>query len=117
MITIRGLRFLRGTQVVLDGIDMAVAQGEIVSVIGPSGCGKTTLLKCLAGLERPTSGSILLDLDGPGGNPEVDLATLSETELNEVRREVGMVFQYAALFDSLSVRENIAFPIDRKSVV
>ncbi len=113
MITIRGLRFLRGTQVVLDGIDMAVAQGEIVSVIGPSGCGKTTLLKCLAGLERPTSGSILLDLDGPGGNPEVDLATLSETELNEVRREVGMVFQYAALFDSLSVRENIAFPMYR----
>ncbi|MBI5835091.1 MAG: ATP-binding cassette domain-containing protein [Armatimonadetes bacterium] len=113
MIKIRELRFLRGAQVVLDGISMTVAQGEIVSIIGPSGCGKTTLLKCLAGLERPTSGSILLDLDGPGGDPEVDLAVLSEADLNEVRREVGMVFQYAALFDSLSVRENIAFPMYR----
>jgi phospholipid/cholesterol/gamma-HCH transport system ATP-binding protein len=109
VINISGLRFARGAQVVLDGIDLSVGEREILSVIGPSGCGKTTLLKCLAGLERPSAGHIEVRLDGT----TVDLAALDETELNNVRRSVGMVFQYAALFDSLSVRENIAFPMHR----
>jgi len=116
LITISKLRFTRGRQVILDDLDLSVAPGEILSVIGPSGCGKTTLLKCLAGLERPDSGSVVYDLPAGNGAAElrhVDLATLSESELNAVRRHVGMVFQYAALFDSMSVRENIAFPIYR----
>lgn len=111
MIEVRQLRFCRGPQVVLDDLSFDVAKREVVSVIGPSGCGKTTLLKCLAGLERPDAGEILVRLDGD--QQSVDLASLSEADLNQVRRYVGLVFQYAALFDSLSVRDNIAFPILR----
>ncbi len=112
MIAIHGLRFLRGEQVVLDGIDLAVQPQEIMSVMGPSGCGKTTLLKCLAGLERPQEGTILVDL-ADDDQPAVDIASLPEAELIELRRCLGMVFQYAALFDSMTVRDNIAFPIHR----
>jgi phospholipid/cholesterol/gamma-HCH transport system ATP-binding protein len=111
VITIRELSFKRGAQVVLDALEMRVERGEIVSVIGPSGCGKTTLLKCLSGLERPTGGSIVLQLDDHDGG--LDLARADETTLNRVRRHIGMVFQYAALFDSLSVRDNVAFPMYR----
>ncbi|HAZ62382.1 MAG TPA: ABC transporter ATP-binding protein [Armatimonadetes bacterium] len=111
MIEIRDLAFHRGEQVIFEGLDLHVAEGEVLSVIGPSGCGKTTLLKCLAGLDRPSAGSIFLNLGEDDGR--VDLAALNEERLNEVRREIGMVFQYAALFDSLSVRENVAFPMYR----
>jgi len=95
------LRLAYGDREVLEGVDLEVEPGEIVAVMGVSGGGKTSLLKCLAGLLRPTSGKILVG--------DVDLTALSETELNEQRRRMGMVFQYAALFDSLSVYENVVF--------
>ncbi|MBI2298371.1 MAG: ATP-binding cassette domain-containing protein [Armatimonadetes bacterium] len=114
MIKIQELVFARGAQVVLDGINLEVKDAEVLSVMGPSGCGKTTLLKCLSGLERPRSGRILVDLDGAGDEfEEVDLASLDEARLNRVRRNIGVVFQYAALFDSMSVYENVSFPIYR----
>lgn len=112
MITIADLVFKRGEQVILDGISLEVGKAEILSVMGPSGCGKTTLLKCLAGLERPASGSIRIDLGDPDC-PAVDIATMDEYHLNQVRQCIGMVFQYAALFDSMTVRDNVAFPIHR----
>ncbi len=112
MIEISNLVMRRGTQVVLNGISLEVARAEIVAVIGPSGCGKTTLLKCLAGLERPDAGSIKVACSTNGDAP-VDLVKLSEEELNQFRRSVGMVFQYAALFDSMTVYENVAFPLLR----
>ncbi len=86
---------------ILDGIDLDIAKGEIVAVMGMSGSGKTTLLKCLAGLIKPTAGSILIE--------GTDIVPLSERELDEIRPRIGLVFQYAALFDSLTVYENVAF--------
>ncbi len=113
MIEVRDLKFSRGEQIVLDGIDLSVGAGEVVSVMGPSGCGKTTLLKCLAGLERPQAGEIVVDITPGDGAPGVDISHLSEEELIDFRRCVGMVFQYAALFDSMTVRDNVAFSIHR----
>lgn len=101
MIVVTDLRLAFPGRTVLDGVDLRVSQGEILAVMGISGSGKTSLLKCMAGLLRPTSGSILIG--------DVDLAGLSESELNERRRHLGMVFQYAALFDSLTVFENVVF--------
>jgi phospholipid/cholesterol/gamma-HCH transport system ATP-binding protein len=100
-VTVRELRLVLGGKAVLDGVDLEVAPGQIAAVMGISGSGKTSLLKCLAGLQRPTSGEIRVG--------EAELTGLSEGELNEQRRRMGMVFQYAALFDSLSVYENVVF--------
>ena len=88
---------------VLRGVSMTVNRGETVVIIGGSGAGKTTLLRILIGLEKPTSGSILVD--------GVDMAPLKTMELNQFRRKFGMVFQYSALLDSLTVFENVAFPL------
>lgn len=90
---------------ILDGIDLDIESGEIVSIMGQSGSGKTTLLKMLTGLRRPTSGQILID--------DVDIASMNERELDGVRLSMGLVFQYAALFDSLSVFDNIVFGVVR----
>ncbi len=87
----------------LSNVTMSCQPGEVAVVIGGSGAGKTTLLKILIGLDRPTSGSVILD--------GVDLAKLGERELNKVRRKLGMVFQYSALLDSMNVLENVAFPL------
>jgi phospholipid/cholesterol/gamma-HCH transport system ATP-binding protein len=88
---------------VLKGIDMVIGRGETAVIIGGSGAGKTTLLRILIGLERPTSGKVLV-----GG---VDMAPMSNSELNEFRKRFGMVFQYSALLDSLTVFDNVAFPL------
>jgi len=87
----------------LRDVDMTIQRGDIAVIIGGSGAGKTTLLKILIGLDKPTSGSIVID-----GR---DIVGLGETELNRVRKKFGMVFQYSALLDSLSVLENVAFPL------
>jgi phospholipid/cholesterol/gamma-HCH transport system ATP-binding protein len=88
---------------VLRDINFAVARGETLAVIGESGCGKTVLLKTIIGLLAPTRGQVLFD----GRN----LAKLSEGELTRQRTRFGFVFQQAALFDSLTVAQNVAFPL------
>lgn len=76
-----------------------------MAVMGMSGAGKSTLLKCMGGLLRPTGGQLLID--------GTDIARMNESQLDDVRRRIGMVFQYAALFDSLDVYENVAFGLRR----
>ena len=90
---------------VLRWLDLEVEQGETFAVMGMSGVGKSTLLKCISGLLRPTGGEVIVD--------GVDIARLSETRVREIRRKIGMVFQYAALFDSMNVFENVAFGLRR----
>ncbi len=87
----------------LTGIDMTIARGQVAVVIGGSGAGKTTLLRLLIGLDKPTTGSIYVDGQ--------DIVPLSDRQMNVVRRKYGMVFQYAALLDSLTVFDNVAFPL------
>ena len=87
----------------LKDVSLTVHRGHVAVIIGGSGAGKTTLLRLLIGLDRPTSGSIFVD--------GVDIVPLGERKLNEVRRKFGMVFQYAALLDSLTVMDNVAFPL------
>ena len=85
----------------LNDVSLSIKRGEFVCIIGTNGSGKSTLLRLLIGLQRPTSGQIIVD--------GTDITTLSEDEFNTVRRKMGMVFQYSALFDSMSVGENVAF--------
>ncbi len=100
-ISIRGLKKYFGRKKVLDGVDLDVGVGESVVVIGGSGSGKSVLLKCILGLLQPESGSIKIDGE--------EVIGLSSTERERVNRKFGMLFQGAALFDSLSVWENVAF--------
>jgi phospholipid/cholesterol/gamma-HCH transport system ATP-binding protein len=102
-IVVEGLAKRFGNFQALADVDMTIARGEITVVIGGSGAGKTTLLKILIGLDRPTSGSIRVN--------DLDIASLSERELTQVRRRFGMVFQYSALLDSMNVLDNVAFPL------
>ncbi len=95
-----------GRQKVLDGISLMIEKGESVSIIGRSGCGKSVLLKTIIGLIPPDSGRVIIDGQ--------DITGLNERELIKVRRKFGMLFQSAALFDSMSVFENIAFPLRRE---
>ncbi len=90
-------------QQVLRGIDLVARRKETVVIIGGSGAGKTTLLRLIVALDRPTSGQILVEGE--------DIAVVSEKELNRIRKKFGMVYQYAALLDSISVFDNIAFPL------
>lgn len=100
-IRIRGLKKAFGTNVVLNGVDLDIARGESLVVIGGSGTGKSVLLKCILGLLAPDAGSIEVDGEETVGLPERDM--------DRVRRKFGMLFQSAALFDSLPVWENVAF--------
>ena len=88
---------------ILDGVSLQVQRGEILVVIGPSGAGKSTLLRLMIGLLKPNAGQIWVD-----GR---EISHLDEDELNKIRRNMGMVFQYSALFDSMTVGENVAFGI------
>lgn len=92
-----------GTTEVLKGITMELRRKETAVIIGGSGAGKTTLLRMLIALEKPTTGHIWVDGE--------DIAPLGDYALNRIRQKFGMVFQYAALLDSLSVYENVAFPL------
>ena len=101
MIRIEGLRQSFGGREILKGIDLHVEDREILAVMGSSGGGKTTLLRCVAGLAKPKGGRVLVD--------GIDVRKESE----EARKRMGMVFQSAALFDSMTVMENVLFGIER----
>jgi phospholipid/cholesterol/gamma-HCH transport system ATP-binding protein len=92
-----------GMQKVLDGVDLEIEKGKITVVIGKSGGGKSVLLKHLIGLIKPDKGSIWIN--------GIEITKLKEKELNEIRIKFGMLFQEAALFDSMDVFDNIAFPL------
>jgi putative ABC transport system ATP-binding protein len=90
--------------VALDHVDLAVEEGEFVAVMGPSGCGKSTLLNLVGGLDRPTSGQVLID--------GVDIATMSDQHITQLRRRrLGFVFQFFNLIPVLTVAENAALPL------
>lgn len=99
MIELVGVRKRFGTQVVLDGVDLAVEQGETMALLGPSGTGKSVLLKHIIGLLRPDAGAVSVD--------GMLVAALSREELRQLRQKVGYAFQMGALFDSMTVYENI----------
>ena len=105
MIEARNLRKGFGPQPVLDGVSFRIENGESVAVIGRSGCGKSVLLKLLIGLLQPDRGEVLID----GEN----IVPMNERQLLRVRRKFGMLFQSAALFDSMTVAENVAFGLHR----
>ena len=94
-----------GSHLVLDGISLLIEKGESVVIIGRSGGGKSVLLKLLIGLIKPDSGQVLIE-----GR---DIVPMSERQLLPIRRKFGMLFQGAALFDSMTVAENVAFPLRR----
>ena len=95
------IKFYENDTPVLDGVSFSVFRGETKIIIGASGSGKSTILKLIIGLEKPDEGAILVDGQ--------DITKLNEEELVSVRQKVGMVFQESALFDSLPVRENVAY--------
>jgi phospholipid/cholesterol/gamma-HCH transport system ATP-binding protein len=103
VIEVRGLRKRLGRKQVLDGLDLEVHKGETLVILGPSGTGKSVLLKHIIGLMDPDEGDILID----GEN----VTRFKESEWNRVRQRFGMLFQGAALFDSMTVGENVALPI------
>ncbi len=105
MISLRQLTVAFGEKVVLDKLDLDVKKGETLAVIGPSGTGKSTVIKVLTGLLAPTSGSVLID--------GAEAARFTDDEWDKLRCHMGVVFQYSALFDFLSVGENVAFGLRR----
>ncbi|MGQ9525679.1 MAG: ABC transporter ATP-binding protein [Armatimonadota bacterium] len=107
VVKVEDITYIASGREVLSGASLEVRDGELLSVMGMSGSGKSTLLKCIAGLLRPIGGRILLD--------GTDIARMSERQLTSVRRQLGMVFQYAALFDSMTVYENVAFGVVRQN--
>ena len=104
-IVVKDLHKSFGEQTVLNGIDLTVEPGENLAVLGRSGTGKSVLLKLIIGLQQPDSGSICIHGQ--------EIAGLSMDQLNEIRKKIGFLFQQAALYDSLTVEENVAFPLDR----
>jgi phospholipid/cholesterol/gamma-HCH transport system ATP-binding protein len=104
-VVVKGLRKSFGAQQVLKGIDLAVNKGEILAVLGKSGTGKSVLLRLLIGLEKPDAGSI--SIRGQETTP------LQMDQLTEMRMKVGFLFQEGALYDSLTVAENVGFPLRR----
>ncbi|ELY79988.1 ABC transporter ATP-binding protein [Natrinema gari] len=102
-VTLESLTKTYGDETAVDGIDLTIRDGEILGVVGPSGCGKTTTLRTIAGFETPTQGRVLFD--------EVDVTHVPPEE-----RNVGLVFQSYALFDTMTVRENVAFGLKMQGV-
>jgi len=107
MITMRNIHKSFGSQKVLDGLDLDIPDGKITAIIGPSGEGKSVLLKHLIGLLQPDSGAV--EVDGES------ILNLRLSELNRIRNKFGMLFQNVALFDSMTVFENVAFPLEEKT--
>ncbi len=102
-ITIRDLRTKFGNREILQGISLEIRRGETFVILGGSGCGKSTLLRHIVGLEKPTSGQIWIQ--------GKDITRLSDDEFNELRKKMGMAFQNSALFNSMTIGENVALPL------
>ena len=94
-----------GKQVVLNGVNLTVKSGETLAMLGRSGTGKSVLLKLIIGLQKPDSGSVLVQGQ--------EIASLDLQEMTEIRKKMGFLFQGAALYDSLNVEQNVAFPLKR----
>jgi phospholipid/cholesterol/gamma-HCH transport system ATP-binding protein len=103
IVVLEQVRKMFGEQEVLKGIDMVCRRNETTCIVGGSGAGKTTLLRLIVALDRPTGGHIYVDGE--------DIASLGDQELNRERRKFGVVYQYAALLDSINVLDNVAFPL------
>ena len=103
MIKIMDLKKSFNAKKVLDGVNLEIERGKITVIIGRSGEGKSVLIKHIIGLLRPDSGKIFLD--------DLELTSMKERDFNEVRKRFGMLFQGAALFDSMTVAENVGFPL------
>jgi phospholipid/cholesterol/gamma-HCH transport system ATP-binding protein len=105
IIEIKDLRKSYGDNHVLNGFNMFLVEGENLVIMGKSGSGKSVMIKCLIGLEEPDSGTIVV--------MDKDIGRLKRQELDELRTEVGFLFQGSALYDSMTVRENLEFPLRR----
>ena len=105
MIEVRDLKKKLGVNQVLDGVSFCIEKGESIVIIGRSGGGKSVVLKHLIGLMQPDSGAVLID--------GTDISRMNERQLLPVRGKFGMLFQSAALFDSMTVAENVSFPLRR----
>ena len=106
-IQVKTLRKSFSKQKVLNGIDLEVARGETLSVLGQSGTGKSVLLKIIIGLQQPDSGSVRIHGQ--------EVTGLARKQLNEIRKKIGFLFQNSALYDSLTVEQNVTFPLERHS--
>jgi len=104
-VLLSGLHKSFGSQIVLDGINLTVKRGETLAMLGRSGTGKSVLLKLIIGLQQPDSGSILIHGQ--------EITGLPLESMNELRKKMGFLFQHAALYDSLTVEQNISFPLKR----
>jgi phospholipid/cholesterol/gamma-HCH transport system ATP-binding protein len=104
-VVLRGLQKSFGAQRVLNGVDLTVGSGQTLAVLGRSGTGKSVLLKLIIGLQKPDSGTICIHGQ--------EITTSTSEAMNEVRKKMGFLFQHAALYDSLTVEENVAFPLRR----
>ncbi|MGD0791891.1 MAG: ABC transporter ATP-binding protein [Terriglobales bacterium] len=103
VIAVEDLHKSFGTQIVLNGISLTVGRGETLAVLGRSGTGKSVLLRLIIGLEKPDSGSVRIHGQ--------DIAGLGLDQIGEIRKKMGFLFQHAALYDSLTVEQNVAFPL------
>lgn len=103
LVDIEDLQFNYDGRPVLQGINMQIPRGKVVAIMGGSGCGKTTLLQCIGGQLRPTGGRVRLE--------QHQVCAMSHDELYRLRRKMGMLFQFGALFTDMTVFENVAFPL------
>lgn len=109
MISVVNLHKTLGSQEVLQGVNIRILQGNTHVILGRSGSGKSVLLKHLVGLFQPDSGQVLVDGE--------DISRLKERELGQIRKKIGILFQSGALFDSMTVGENIAFPLREAGIL
>ncbi len=103
LVEVKNLTVQFGKQLVLRDINLNIPAGQTVAILGESGCGKTVLMKSIVGLVKPTLGSIMFD--------DEDINQLSERQISHLRLRFGFVFQNAALFDSMTIGQNVAFPL------
>src|SRR5581483_953819 len=107
LVRVRGLRFAFGPRPIYDGVDLDIPRGKVTAIMGPSGTGKTTLLRLIGGQWRPQGGTV--EFDG------VDVHKQSRSQLFELRKRMGMLFQTGGLFTDLTVFDNVAFPLREHS--